>query len=73
MSIGMNVRKFQNYKISLTPSFLLLEIATGMGHAIRMWSAVCSAAPHSQFGEKARLHLYMDKWNRPTPLCRRLN
>ena len=60
-SIGINVRKLENYKISLTPSFLLLEIAAGMGCAIRMWSAVCSVAPHSQFGEKARLHLYMDK------------
>ena len=61
ISIGMNVRKFQKYKISLTSSFLLLEIAAGMGHAIRTWSADCSAAPHSQFGKKARLHLYVDE------------
>ena len=42
-----------------------------MGHAIRMWSAVCSEAPHSQFGEGARSHLCMDEWNRPTPPVRR--
>ena len=34
-----------------------------IGHAIGMWSAVCSEAPHSQFGEGARSHLYMDEWN----------
>ena len=39
-----------------------------MGHAIRTWSAVFSAAPHSQFGEGARPHLCMDEWNRPTPV-----
>ena len=45
-----------------------------MGHAvIRTWSAVCSEAPHSQFGEGARPHLCMDKWNRPTPVRRRLS
>ena len=44
-----------------------------MGHAIRMWSAVCSAVPHSQFGEGARPHLCMDEWNRPTPVRRRLS
>ena len=32
------------------------------------WSAVCSEAPHSQFGEGARPHLCMDEWNRPTPV-----
>ena len=26
------------------------------GYAIRTWSAVCSIAPHSQFGEGARPH-----------------
>ena len=36
-------------------------------------SAVCSEAPHSQFGEGARPHLCMDEWNRPTPVRRRLN
>ena len=44
-----------------------------MGHAIRTWSAVCSAAPHSQFGERARPHLCMDEWNRPTPVFKRLS
>ena len=44
-----------------------------IGHAIRTWSAVCSEAPHSQFGEGARPHLCMDEWNRPTPVRRRLN
>ena len=44
-----------------------------MGHAIRTWSAVCSEAPHSQFGEGARPHLCMDEWSRPTPVRRRLS
>ena len=44
-----------------------------IGHAVRTWSAVCSEAPHSQFGEGARLHLRMDEWNRPTPVRRRLS
>ena len=44
-----------------------------IGHAIRTWSAVCSEAPHSQFGEGARPHLCMDKRNRPTPVRRRLS
>ena len=42
-------------------------------HAVRTWSAVCSEAPHSQFGEGARPHLCMDEWNRPTPVRRRLS
>ena len=42
-------------------------------HAISTWSAVCSEAPHSQFGEGARSHLFMDEWNRPTPVRRRLS
>ena len=25
-----------------------------IGHAVSIWSAVCSEAPHSQFGERAR-------------------
>ena len=41
-----------------------------IGHAVRTRSAVCSEAPHSQFGEEARPHLCMDKWNRPTLICR---
>ena len=36
-----------------------------IGHAVRTWSAVCSEAPHSQFGKGARPHLCMDEWNRP--------
>ena len=41
-----------------------------MGHIVSTWSAVCSEAPHSQFGEGARPHLCMDEWNRPTPVRR---
>ena len=41
-----------------------------IGHAVSTWSAVCSEAPHSQFGEGATPHLCMDKWNRPTPVRR---
>ena len=44
-----------------------------IGHAVRTWPAVCSEAPHSQFGEGARPHLCMDKWNRPTPVHRQLS
>ena len=44
-----------------------------IGHAVKTWSAVCSEAPHSQFGEGARPHLCMDEWNRPTPVRRRLS
>ena len=44
-----------------------------IGHAVSTWSAVCSEAPHSQFGEGARPHLCMDKWNRPTSVRRRLS
>ena len=44
-----------------------------IGHAVSTWSAVCSEATHSQFGEGARPHLCMDEWNRPTPVRRRLS
>ena len=44
-----------------------------IGHGVRKWSAVCSEAPHSQFGEGARPHSCMDEWNRPTPVRRRLS
>ena len=44
-----------------------------IGHAVSTWSAVCSEAPHSQFGEGARPHLCIDEWNRPTPVRRRLS
>ena len=29
-----------------------------IGHAVSTWSAVCSKAPHSQFGEGARPNLF---------------
>ena len=44
-----------------------------IGHTVRTWSAVCSEAPHSRFGEGARPHLCMDEWNCPTPVFRRLS
>ena len=44
-----------------------------IGHAVSTWSAVCSEAPHLQFGEGARPHLCMDKWNRSTPVRRQLS
>ena len=44
-----------------------------MGHAIRMWSAVCSATPYSLFGQGAITHLCMDERNRSTPIRRRLS
>ena len=44
-----------------------------IGHAVSTWSAVCSEALHSQFGEGARPHLCMDEWNRSTPLRKRLS
>ena len=44
-----------------------------MGHAIRTWSAVCSEAPHLQFGEGARPHLCMNEWNHPTPVLKGLS
>ena len=44
-----------------------------IGHAVSTWSAICSEAPHSQFGEGARPHLCMDEWNRPTSVFRRLS
>ena len=49
------------------------QTSYSIGHALRTWSAVCSEAPHSQFGEGARPHLCMDEWNRPTPVRRRLS
>ena len=44
-----------------------------IGHAVSTWSAVCSEAPHSQFGEEARPYLCMNEWNRPTSVRRRLS
>ena len=43
------------------------------GPAIRTWSAVCSEAPHSQFNEGSRPHLYVDEWNGQTLVHRRLS
>ena len=48
-------------------------VARCIGHAIKPWFAVCSEAPHLQFGEGARPRLCMDEWNRPTPVNRRLS
>ena len=42
-------------------------------NAVSTWSAVCSEAPHSQFGDGARPHFCLDEWNRPTPVRRRLS
>ena len=44
-----------------------------IGHAVSTWYEVLSEAAHSQFGEGARPHLYMDESNRPTPVRRRLS
>ena len=44
-----------------------------IGHTVSTWSAVCSEAPHSQFGEGARPHLCMEELNRPTAVRRRLS
>ena len=44
-----------------------------IGHAVSTWYAVCSEAPHSQFGEGVRPHLCMDEWNCPTPVRRQLS
>ena len=44
-----------------------------IGHPVRTWSAVCSVALYSQFGEEARPHLCMNEWNHPTPVCSRLS
>ena len=56
------------------PSDLVLHVVPDVyGHAVSTWSAVCSEARHSQFGEGAGPHLCMDEWNRPTPVRRRLS
>ena len=36
-----------------------------IGHAVSTWSAVCSKAPHSQFGEGARPHLCNGRMESP--------
>ena len=43
-----------------------------MKYVNRAWYVVCLIAPHWQFNKGARLHLCMDKWNRPTPVCRQM-
>ena len=43
------------------------------GHAVRTWSIVCSVVPHSQFNERARPHLCMNKWNCLTPVLKWLS
>ena len=42
------------------------------GQTSKMWSTVCSGAPHSQTEESLRPHFSMDELNRPTPVRRRL-
>ena len=42
------------------------------GQTSKMWSTVCSGAPHSQTEESVRPHFSMDELNRPTPVRRRL-
>ena len=37
------------------------------GQTSKMWSTVCSGAPHSQTEESLRPHFSMDELNRPTP------
>ena len=44
-----------------------------VGHTRITCSAVCSTAPHSQFGVGARPHLCMDDLKQPTPVRRRLS
>ena len=44
-----------------------------MKYTVKMWYAVYSMAPYSQFGEGARSHFSMDKWNCPIPIRRRLS
>ena len=39
-----------------------------IGHTVRTWSVVSSEAPHLQFGEEVRTHLWMDEWNCPIPV-----
>ena len=44
-----------------------------MGHIEILWSAVCSLAPYSHFGQGARSHLSMDEPKCPTPVRMRLS
>ena len=40
-------------------------------HAVMMWSALCSCAPHSQLQEGARPRLCMYNKKLPMPVCKR--
>ena len=57
------------------PSDLILHVVPDvfMGHAIRMWSAVCSVVLQLQFDEEVRPHLCMVEWNCPTLVRRWLS
>ena len=68
------VMLLNQHRVSLAKTFRpCAPCGAPYGHAVRTWSAVCSEAPHSQFGEGARPHLRMDEWNCPTPVRRRLS
>ena len=58
---------------SKTVRLIIPRGARCMEHVKRMWSAVCSLAPNSQFAEEARPHLCMDEPKRPTPVRWRLS
>ena len=62
--------KFRHSK----PSDLVIHVVPDVsGMLLKTWSSVCSKTLHLQFVEGARLHLCIDKWNCPTPVCRRLS
>ena len=63
----------QMLAVMLLSQYRVSSSKTIRPRAVRTWSAVCSDAPHSQFGEETRPHLCMHKWNRPTPIRRRLS
>ena len=44
-----------------------------IGHDVTMWSAVCSAAPHSQVAVRAIPHLCIVERKRPIPVRRRFS
>ena len=59
-------------------SFKIIKVSAPCGarymeHASKAWSAVCSVAPHSQFGEELRPHMCMDEWNHSTTVHRQLS
>ena len=62
-------------RVSLFKTLRLRSLfgARCMGHAIKTWSAFCSKAMHSYFGEGARIYSYMDECNCPISVCRRLS